>query len=384
MISVFFSIVGGVHYYIWMRIVRDAHLSAPWHQIATGAIILLGIALPLTFFFSGSLRFEISRIVTFAPYTWMGIMMLLFFAIVSVDMVKVGMFVYKKLVATSNDGSDPARRAAMGKIIAGATTTAVMGLSGISLVKAARKPVVKKISITLPKLPASFEGLKIVQISDLHVGITVGGRWLQSQVERINNLNPDIVAITGDLTDGLPAKLKKQIAPLRNLKPRLGSFFVTGNHEYYSDADGWIKEVKNLGITVLQNQSVPVRNGDDLIYIAGVNDYKAAVMLPSHAHSVADALAHTAQDKVRILLAHQPLSVHDADKHNVDLVLSGHTHGGQIFPFSLLVGLQQPYNKGLYKHSDTTQIYVNQGTFLWGPPMRLGTECEITQLTLRA
>lgn len=378
----FFGITISIHYYLWIRLVRDPALVAPWNYVATTGLILLATSIPITMFFARQMPFETSRIVTYVPYLWMGVMMLLFFAFLSIDLVKGVVYVTRKLFSPDSITSDPSRRTAMAQMTAGGIAFLVSGAAGAGVVQAARKAAVKRIPIGLKDFPAKLNGLKIVQISDLHIGITVGGKWLENLVARINALKPDVVAITGDLTDGDPDQLFEEIAPLANLKSTYGTYFVTGNHEYYSNANKWIHYIKKLGVRVLRNESVQLGDGTNRFHLAGVDDYTADRLAPGHGQDITAAVKGIPKDESVVLLAHQPKAVIEAAKKNVALVLSGHTHGGQIFPFSLLVGLQQPYNKGLYHHSENTDIYVNQGTFMWGPPMRLGTECEITELIL--
>jgi len=200
-------------------------------------------------------------------------------------------------------------------------------------------------------------------------------------VERTNALAPDIIAITGDLVDGSVASLWDAVAPLQKLRARYGVFFVTGNHEYFSGVGPWMEALGRLGIRVLGNERVSIGTGADGFDLAGVHDYSAARIAPEHRSDVAAALAGRDPGREVILLAHQPKSVVEASKLGVGLQLSGHTHGGQLWPFTFFVRLAQPYVVGLHRHGDT-QIYVSPGTGFWGPPMRLGTRSEITRITL--
>ncbi len=381
---VFVGLVAGIHYYIWMRMIRDIGLPSPWLQMITGLLIVLGTSIPVSLFMARFFPFNVSRIVTFVPYTWMGVMMLFFFALVSVDLVKVVVFAIKKIGIDQDVTVDESRRLALGQIIAGSTALVIAGMTGAGVAKAAQRATVRKVAVSLKRLPQKLSGLKVVQISDLHIGVTVGQKWLEDIVKRINVLKPDIVAITGDLTDGDPEMLRDEIAPLKDLIAPHGIYFVTGNHEYYSNANRWIAEIEKLGIRVLRNESVSIQKDSESFFLAGVDDYISAKFQPGHGQNISKAVENLDDSKAVVLLAHQPRAVEEASDMGVDLVLAGHTHGGQIWPFTHLVGLQQPYNKGLYRHSDKTQIYVNQGTFMWGPPMRLGTECEITEITLRS
>jgi predicted MPP superfamily phosphohydrolase len=241
---------------------------------------------------------------------------------------------------------------------------------------------VREVEVKLSRLPAARRGTTIAQITDLHLGPTIGRAYCQEVVDRINALNADIVAITGDLVDGSVDDLRDAAAPLGALKARHGVFFVTGNHEYYSGADPWIAELRRLGIRVLRNEHVVIGDGPDDpegFILAGVDDYMAHG--DGHGPDMPRALQGRPTQSAVVLLAHQPRHVHEAEKLGVDLQISGHTHGGQIWPFHLVVRMVQPFVAGLGRKGNT-QIYVSHGTGYWGPPLRLGTQAEITHLTL--
>jgi uncharacterized protein len=193
----------------------------------------------------------------------------------------------------------------------------------------------------------------------------------------VNALDPDVVAITGDLVDGSVAELREHVAPLRDLRARYGVFFCTGNHEYYSGANEWVAELGTLGVKVLRNERVTIGEGEDVLDIAGVDDFNA----PKKGHDLKTAMHGRDPSREVVLLAHQPRSVFEAAEHDIGLQLSGHTHGGQIFPWNYLVRLQQPFVVGLHKLRDTW-VYVHRGTGYWGPPMRVGIKPEIAQITL--
>ncbi|HET6923623.1 MAG TPA: metallophosphoesterase, partial [Anaeromyxobacteraceae bacterium] len=199
---------------------------------------------------------------------------------------------------------------------------------------------------------------------------------------------PDLVAITGDLVDGGVPELGAAVAELSRLRSRWGTFFVTGNHEYYSGVEPWLAELRRLGVTVLRNQRVSVGDRDPggaSLDLAGIDDWRSRGLAPGHGPDLARALAGRDPARSLVLLAHQPHGVPEATRAGVELQLSGHTHGGQIFPFSLLVGLAYRYVKGLYRHEEggaAGQVYVNRGTGYWGPPMRLLNAPEITRIVL--
>ncbi|NMM07935.1 metallophosphoesterase [Polaromonas sp.] len=252
---------------------------------------------------------------------------------------------------------------------------------------ARRTAVVRRVDVPIKGLPAAWHGFTVAQISDVHVGPTIGRGYLQRIVSRVNALQADLVAITGDLVDGRVSELAAQVAPLAGLSSRHGTFFVTGNHEYYSGAHAWIDELRRLGLTVLINQhvvlsspSVPGQVSAQLV-LAGVTDYSAGHFDAAHASDPAAALLGAPLDAVRLLLAHQPRSAVAAAEAGFDLQLSGHTHGGQFYPWNLLVRMQQPFTAGLHKLQDLW-VYTSRGTGYWGPPKRFGAPSEITLLRL--
>lgn len=198
-----------------------------------------------------------------------------------------------------------------------------------------------------------------------------------------NSLSPDLIAFTGDLVDGTVGRLSEDVTPLSRLAAPLGAYFVTGNHEYYSGARVWIEEVRRLGLIVLENEHRIVGRGKGRLLVAGVNDFHAGRFYASHASSPAKALIGAGRHHTRILLAHQPRSIFETALAGYHLQLSGHTHGGQYYPWQYLVSLNQPYVSGLHKHRDTW-IYISRGTGYWGPPVRLGAPSEITDIRLVA
>jgi predicted MPP superfamily phosphohydrolase len=195
----------------------------------------------------------------------------------------------------------------------------------------------------------------------------------------INEQRPDLVAIVGDLVDGTVGELGEAVAPLSDLSSRYGSYFVTGNHEYYSGAQPWIAELERLGVNPLTNERVEIRSGDAALDLAGVNDI--AGNDEDQGPDYSRALGGRDTDRPVVLLAHQPVQVHEAAANGVDLQLSGHTHGGQVFPFHGIVALAQPAVSGLHRFGDA-QLYVTRGVGFWGPPVRVGAPPEITMVQL--
>ncbi len=254
----------------------------------------------------------------------------------------------------------------------------------IGLINARQTPAIVEVDIPLAGLPAALHGLTIVQLSDIHIGPTIKRPMLARIVDRVNRLRPDLVAITGDLVDGSVAQLAAHTAPLADLQARHGTFFVTGNHEYYAGALPWISELQRLGIQVLINEHRLLQHGSTSLLLAGVCDYNAHQFIPDHRSDPQAALAGAPNGaSPKILLAHQPRSAPAAAAAGFDLQLSGHTHGGQFFPWNLFVPLQQPYTAGLHR-LDRLWVYTSRGTGYWGPPKRLFAPAEITRLRLVA
>ncbi|WP_159705507.1 metallophosphoesterase [Massilia sp. 9I] len=250
----------------------------------------------------------------------------------------------------------------------------------LGFVNARRLARVKRVEVPIANLPPALHGYAIAQVSDIHVGPTIKRPYLNAIVNRVNKLGADAIAITGDLVDGSVHRLSLHTQPLARLAAPDGVFFVTGNHEYYSGAEEWIAEVRRLGITVLLNQHVLRRRDDATVMIAGVADYSAHHFHPAH-KSDARAAAGARDADVRILLAHQPRSAPEAAEAGFHLQLSGHTHGGQFFPWNLFVPLQQPFVAGLHRVRDMW-VYISRGTGYWGPPKRFGAPSEITLVRL--
>ena len=254
-------------------------------------------------------------------------------------------------------------------------------LSVVGLLNTRRTAAVRHVDVPIAGLPPSLHGFTIAQISDLHVGPTIRGPYIQRIVDRVNQLQPDAVAITGDLVDGPVPELRPHVAPLSGLRSRHGSFFVTGNHEYYAGAQSWIAEVGRLGIRVLQNEHVVIERDGARLVLAGVPDYTAHHFVEAHRSDPARALEGAPAGATKVLLAHQPRSAPAAERAGFDLQISGHTHGGQFFPWNFFVRLQQPFTAGLHRLG-RLRVYVSRGTGYWGPPKRIAAPSEITRLRL--
>lgn len=260
----------------------------------------------------------------------------------------------------------------------------VIAFSGIAsllgLLNARRRARIVKVDIPIANLPEALHGFSIVQISDIHVGPTIKRRYLDAIVDAVNQLEADLVAVTGDLVDGSVDKLGMHTEPLSRLKARHGSYFVTGNHEYYSGAIAWTDELTRLGLRVLNNEHVVLAHAGAQIIIAGVTDYSAHLFHPEQRSDPLGAIAG-APAGPKILLAHQPRSAFAAAGAGYDLQISGHTHGGQFWPWNHFVRFQQPFTAGL-RHVNGLLVYISRGTGYWGPPKRFGAPSEITRLRL--
>ena len=257
--------------------------------------------------------------------------------------------------------------------------TAVFTLVGFLV---SRRPRLVHVDIPIERLPPSLHGFTIAQISDVHVGPTIRRRFVERLVARVNDLKADLIAVTGDLVDGSVEQLSNHTAPLSNLSARHGAFFVTGNHEYYSGERAWTREIRRLGLTVLKNEHVVLQHDGALLVLAGVDDIGAHHFDPAqHSDPAAALRGAPAGAGARILLAHQPSSAAAAATAGFDVQISGHTHGGQFWPWNHFVRFFQPFTAGLHRLKDLW-VYVSRGTGYWGPPNRFGVPSEITRIRL--
>ena len=276
---------------------------------------------------------------------------------------------------------DAAASAEWARLSAWAVLAATPAITVAGFLMARRVAAVKHVEVRVDNLPEALHGFTIAQITDVHVGPTIKGDFVRRIVERVNALQPDMVAITGDLVDGPVRELARHTAPLADLQSRHGTYVVTGNHEYYSGAKAWIAELQRLGTRVLLNEHVVLEHGEARIAIAGVTDYSAHHFHPEHRSDPRRALNGAPADAIKVLLAHQPRTAPHAQAAGADLQISGHTHGGQFWPWNLFVRLQQPFTAGLHRLGEMW-IYISRGTGYWGPPMRFGIPSEITRIRL--
>ena len=369
-----------VHGYLYRRLIRDTDLAPAWRARARGA--MLGAAALLPAGMAGLLLMRQAPRAVAAPlmwcaFSWVGLLVLLLPFMFAGEAVRA----WARL-REGRDPPDPERRRALARLIGMASGGATLGLGGVSAFVAQEPPRVRRLRVRLPGLGAAMSGYKLVQISDVHVSATIGRGLVDALVADVNALEPDLVAITGDLVDGSVAELGPLLAPLARLRARDGVYFITGNHEYLSGAEEWLAHVTSaLGFRVLRNERVAIGQdgGFDLI---GVDDPSGSSWLAGHGTDLPAALRGRDPSRASVLLAHRPDDVLEAARHGIGLQLSGHTHGGQITPIGwALERLRQPYVFGLYDVGKTT-LYVTSGAGYWGPPMRLATRSEIVLFEL--
>jgi predicted MPP superfamily phosphohydrolase len=382
-IAVALGLLGGIHYYLWVRLARDPQWPPPWNTVLTWFLVVAAVGTPAAAILArGRTHTLVGQVAIWSAYLWLGVMFLLFTTVLATDVSRLLVAIARRITGAST--VDAERRTFIARLTATGIAAVVSSLSVIAVRSALRPVEVRRVRVRLARLPAAQHGLTIVQITDLHVGPTIGRELVEDVVNRTNALAPDIIAITGDLVDGTVSALRDAIAPLANLRARHGVFFVTGNHEYFSDAEAWLKELPRLGIRVLGNERISIGEGDASFDLGGIEDRSAqryGGLSPKEALS--RALDGRDPKRELVLLAHQPRSLLDAAPFGVGLQISGHTHGGQIWPFGYLVRLQQRFWPGLHRHGDA-QIYVSRGTGYWGPPMRLAEPAELTHLTLES
>lgn len=373
------AIVGSVHYYLWARLVRDPGLGPIPYRMLTGLFIALFLSVPLTFALSTTLPAERAKSILLCTYTWMGLMFFLLVLVATGDALRLVVRVGE--LAAGRPPLDPTKRQTLARLLAGGAALVTAGMGTAAVRGGLGRVIVRDLSVRLARLPGSLAGLTVVQLSDIHLGPTLGREFIEEIVARTNALKPDLVVITGDLVDGSVEHLREHVAPLSGLEARHGVFFVTGNHEYYSGPVAWCRELERLGIRVLRNERVSIGDGDASFDLAGTDDYNAARFGHGHGEDLERALGGRDENRELVLLAHQPRTIKEAQRYGVGLQLSGHTHGGQIWPWNYLVYLQQPVVSGLARFGRSL-VYVSNGTGYWGPPMRLGAPAEITRITL--
>jgi predicted MPP superfamily phosphohydrolase len=410
LVLIILTVILGIHTYLYRRLVRNT--TDPGRRRSAGLWVVIGLAIlvPVTLFGTQVLPRRASEALAWVGYIWLAVMFYLLVYLVLTEVVRLGAWISPwprpaadaRLAADdppdtpagtepdappdpeSNPGVDPppavvnpGRRLLLARTLAIASGFAAAGTVGSGVFEALGRPRLVRVPIALAKLPRRLDGTRIAVVSDIHLGPLAGRSHTQRIVDIINALDADIVAVVGDLVDGTVAELGSAAEPLRQLRSRLGNFFVTGNHEYFSGFKPWLDEVASLGIRPLRNERLNL----DGIELAGVNDRTGGEY-----HDAPDydrALVGRDPALPCILLAHQPVQAHEAAKRGVDLQLSGHTHGGQMVPFNYAVRLDQPIVSGLGTVGGT-QVYVTKGAGFWGPPVRVGAPPEVSLVELRA
>ena len=365
------------HLYVGARLIPDGLHHGPSAAAAVLALALSCILIPLGMLARSSARPPWGDRIAWVGLITMGLFSSLFVFTVLRDALLL--ILWLASLAGLELGWTALRQASAWWVATLALAATIVGF-----VNARRLARVVTVDVPIAGLPPDLDGFTIVQISDIHIGPTIKQRYVQAIVDAVNQESPDLVAITGDVVDGSVEQLAAQASPLGQLRAPHGVYLVTGNHEYYSGAAPWVAEFRRMGLRVLMNEHALIHPSGLPMIIAGVTDYSAGAFDPHQRSNPAAALAGAPADAwPRILLAHQPRSAAAAEPLGYTLQLSGHTHGGQFFPWGFFVRLQQPYTAGLHRHG-RMWIYISRGTGYWGPPKRLGAPSEITRLRLRA
>ncbi|WP_277243565.1 metallophosphoesterase [Mycolicibacterium obuense] len=372
------SSLGLMTFYVWFRTVRSTTRPGRVRRILTVLLLILTALLVAALV---SRRDPAgSGWLAWPGYLWFGLLVYLVLALLVLEPVRL----IRRLTRPrrpAEEAPDLERRLFLARAGAVAAGAAAVGVTGVGVATALGPPDVLRVPVRLPRLAREFDGFRIAVVSDIHLGPLLGRRHTERIVRMVNETEPDLVAVVGDLVDGTVAQLGPAAAPLADLVSRDGTFFVTGNHEYFvDDTAAWLTELDQLGVQVLRNENTRIRRGAAAFDLAGVNDL--AGRSAEEPPDFDAALRGTDAGTPTILLAHQPVQVAEAARRNVDLQLSGHTHGGQMWPFHYAVELAQPSLAGL-STVDGTQLYVSRGAGFWGPPVRVGAPPDITVLTLR-
>ena len=371
-----------IHGYVAWKVIPTLGLTSSGGLVAYILIFFLSTLplLPILLRYSGSEAKIIDRISLFG-YTSLGFFVLSFLILLTKDLFGHAVTFVSYLMGSHQEVDDSKR-----DFIKKSLTLGVFGISGAAtsygFYSSRKGPAIIEQDIFLKSLPDEFENFTIAQISDLHVGPTIKISYVDDVLRKIENVNPDLIAVTGDMVDGSVKHLSKELQPFKDMVAKYGTFFVTGNHEYYSGAESWLDETDRLGMTNLINEHRLITINEKHIAVAGITDFRAHHIIKSHRSNPKKAIKSVDNTTTKIMLAHQPNSIFSVHDSGADLQISGHTHGGQFVPFNFPTKLANAYLAGLYDHNGT-QIYVNRGTGYWGPPLRLGIPSEITELTLK-
>jgi len=384
-IGIMITVLSIGYFYMAWRLIMPFHLEAPQKQIAYTLLSLMYI-IPFSSFFLVRIAEKYTGLYSWIGYISLGFLSFVFVALVFRDVLWLAGLGTQKVMALLSSGPsvlDAAKR----EFLIQSTNLGVLGVAGTltayGVYEARKRPGIVNVDVPIASLPAAFDGFRIVQISDIHAGLTIKRDFIETVAEEITKLSPDMIAFTGDMADGSVPHLKHDLEPLANVYAPHGKFFVTGNHEYYSGVDQWTGHARDMGYDVLMNEHRLVTKNGSSFVLGGVTDYSGGGFSPAHKSDPAKAFAGAPADTARVLLAHQPRSLFHIDGLGIDLVMMGHTHGGQFFPWNLVATIGQPFIKGLNKFGEKTWAYVSKGTGYWGPPVRVGARSEITVLTLK-
>ncbi|MEU4557360.1 metallophosphoesterase [Actinoplanes sp. NPDC023936] len=388
-VAVILLVIGLIHLYLWKRLVHDTLRQGWGRRVGTAIVVVLGVLVPVTLI---GVRNGYVQWLSWPGYLWVALM---FYLLVTLAVLEVPRLIAMRLFAgkketpaetqeeqapeeQEKEAEPPAidRRLVLARgaaIFAGLTAASI---TGYGVRTATGAPRIDRFTMPMPKLPRAMDGTRIAVVSDIHIGPLTGVDHARRITRVINSVNADLVCVVGDLVDGTVAKLGRFAAPLAEIESRRGTFFVTGNHEYYSGYAEWIDEVAELGMRPLRNDRVEIAGLD----LAGVNDLAGAEH--GDAPDFARALGDRDTTRPVVLMAHQPVAAKDAAPFGVDLQISGHTHGGQMAPFNLLVRLEQPVVSG-FGNVDGVPVYVTNGAGYWGPPVRVGAPPQVTVIELR-
>ncbi|MGW1715791.1 metallophosphoesterase [Streptomyces sp. NPDC002156] len=443
--AVLLALFGALHWYVWRRLVRDTTPKGSRLRRAGSVVFVAGPLLSVGAMSAEgeSVPFLVQRILAWPGYLWMALFLYLLLALLAGEAVRPVLWRWlarpragagprqrvlaaaQPAEAPAGDGgaeelvsadvplptpahrgdsdaeggtagsvtvldpphapesapaagtapAGPSRRLFVSRVVGGAAAAVAVGTVGYGTYGVLRGPKVKRVTVPLAKLPRGAHGFRIAVVSDIHVGPILGRAFSQRVVDTINATQPDLIAVVGDLVDGSVEDLTPAVEPLAQLRARHGTYFVTGNHEYISGAEPWIEKVRELGLRPLENARTELPGFD----LAGVNDVQGEA--EGQGPDFGKALGDRDRTRTAVLLAHQPVVIGDAVRHSVDLQLSGHTHGGQLWPGNLLAELANPTVAGLERYGDT-QLYVSRGAGAWGPPVRVDAPSDITVVEL--
>jgi predicted MPP superfamily phosphohydrolase len=394
-------IIGGIHSYLWWRLVAGVTRSRRWRWAGAATLLVLVVCALLGLRAEGVLPEAIAPVVAEVGMVWIALMFYLFLILLVLELVRLAarLPARRRAPATApvtatesatapvehepEPGWAVGRRVFLSRALAVTAGVAAAGTVGYGMVEA-RHVRLKRVPMTLAKLDPRMAGFRFAVLTDIHLSETLRRPFLADVVRRVNALDVDAVAVVGDLVDGSVDELGGAASALADLRSTHGTYFVTGNHEYYSGAQEWVEFLPSLGVRVLRNERLALSSHGATLDLAGVDDVTAkASGVPGHGANLSEALHGRDTDRPVVLLAHQPVQWPEAARRGVDLQLSGHTHGGQLWPFTLAVPLQQPVVAGRARDGDS-QIYVSRGVGYWGPPVRVGAPPEISVVELRS